>query len=163
MNEPSHRFWDTIIKAGTALAAIAVFVPSFLQYKSESANNVLMIELERGKFLLQQSKDDIKSLSEAIKTVRLIQFSKTQEDLVKAITKFWQLYWADLAGVEDKNVELAMVKIGEIIKDNEINNQLGNWQSNKILDDAAKKLNIACLNQISRIKKDIKKLALTEP
>lgn len=171
MDEPNHRFWDTIIKAGTALAAIAVFIPSFLQYRSESAKNVLMLDFERGKILLQQSKDDILVLREAIDTVRLIQRSKSQKDLGKAISKFWKLYWVDLIGVEDKNVESAMVQIGSIIKKydfHETDNLLGDGQSDQFLEmtdqleRASEELNVACMNQIKRIKEDIKKLVFSE-
>jgi hypothetical protein len=38
-----------------------------------------------------------------------------EDDFKKALYRFWELYWSELAVVEDERVELAMEKVGEAL------------------------------------------------
>jgi hypothetical protein len=38
-----------------------------------------------------------------------------EADFKKAVHRFWELYWSELAVVEDQRVELAMEKVGEAL------------------------------------------------
>lgn len=53
--------------------------------------------------------------SEATRTTAIISTSKEKEELDKAKSKFWRLYWGELAMVENKEVESAMKAFGDAL------------------------------------------------
>lgn len=53
---------------------------------------------------------------EAAKVAARIATTDDEKELGEATTRFWQLYWGELALVEDRDVEAAMVAFGEAMK-----------------------------------------------
>ncbi len=53
-----------------------------------------------------------------------------KDEFEKAVYRFWELYWSELAVVEDKKVEQAMEKVGEAL------GKMQNGEPRKVLEDA---------------------------
>jgi hypothetical protein len=50
--------------------------------------------------------------------------SKEKQETDAAIKRFWSLYWGELALVEDKRVESAMVQFGRALESDRTNTEL---------------------------------------
>lgn len=46
---------------------------------------------------------------------KLVTETYGSSEWIKAIFRFWELYWSELSAVEDANVEAAMVALGKVI------------------------------------------------
>jgi hypothetical protein len=57
----------------------------------------------------------LKLYTEATQAAATLATSKKEAELTTAKARFWALYWGELALVEDKRVEAAMVKFGEAL------------------------------------------------
>jgi hypothetical protein len=77
----------------------------------------------------------LKLYSEAVQIAgKLVVSPYGSDDWNKAIFRFWELYWSELAMVEDRRVETAMEDLGEVIKAIANSNNRANNQ--KALEDA---------------------------
>ena len=72
------------------------------------------------------SNGKISELLKAIeyRTAATLSTSKKPEELDAANKKFWSLYWGELALVEDKRVEAAMVQFGRALESGSVGQQL---------------------------------------
>src|SRR5947208_9393409 len=69
MSEGAHRFWDTLIKLGTAVFALAVAGTGVVQYMNESQKNITTQQIEQEKLRIERTKLQYelnKSKSEAL-------------------------------------------------------------------------------------------------
>jgi hypothetical protein len=57
----------------------------------------------------------LKLYTEATQVVAIIATSDNREKLREATDRFWQLYWGELAMVEDRQVEKAMKQLGDAL------------------------------------------------
>jgi len=123
MTENTHRVLDTIIKSFAVLATLIGIYMGYQQFISEWQlnNRKPYIEL-RTKFYI-----------EMLETVSKITYPQSEEQKVKSITRFWQLYVGSSALVEDDEVEekvnafSACIKPDKVLCDQldlEVNSQL---------------------------------------
>ena len=66
----------------------------------------------------------LKLYTEASQVAATIATSDNSAEVKKATKRFWELYWGELALVENKEVESAMVKLGEAMGANNNQNAL---------------------------------------
>jgi hypothetical protein len=62
--------------------------------------------------------------TEATQAAATLATSKETDELDEARKKFWSLYWGELALVEDKRVEAAMVRFGRALESGDVDQQL---------------------------------------
>lgn len=66
----------------------------------------------------------LKLYTEATQAAATLATSTKQEELDVASKRFWSLYWGELALVEDKGVEAAMVQFGRALQSGSVGQQL---------------------------------------
>ena len=123
MSSSSQQIEQWLKVLGVA-GAIASFVWGVFVWKekSEADRDLQRIETER----LAQSRRieatkpflerQLKLYTEATEVAAVIATSSDEAQKSDALERFWQLYWGELALVENKEVEQAMVALGEAIK-----------------------------------------------
>lgn len=153
MEETEQRFWETIIKAVTAVVALSVAVVGLLQYQDVSHNNIAnqkieryKLKIERYNLLVADSKEQIKTLRETSTVVSTLTAQRRKTIPNKPEERFWQLYWSDLIGVENGEVEAGMVELGNVLLTSDKSG----------LAEKVTRVEAACLNQIKDIKKNVK-------
>jgi len=115
--------WLKVLGVAGAIASFVwgVFV---WKEKSEADRDLQRIETQR----LAQSRRieatkpflerQLRLYTEATEVAAVIATSSDEKQGSKALERFWQLYWGELALVENREVENAMVALGEAIKAN---------------------------------------------
>lgn len=113
----SRETWDTIIKAGSAIAGIATIAISAAVFLAQRYQSIQDFERETKRpFIEQQFKLYGEAVAVASRLARAAdrgQQPPPEEDL----QRFWELYWGPLAMVEDSRVEAAMVVFGRSLED----------------------------------------------
>ena len=159
MAEVEQRFWDTIIKAVTAAVALGVAMVGLWQYQEVSRNNIANQKIERYKLrmerynlLVTDSKEQVKTLRETSEIASTLATAQDKKVLAQARERFWQLYWGDLIGVENVELEEKMVQMGSALQ----------APDGPKFSEEPRGVNIACLNQIKEIKKSVRPPALED-
>ena len=102
--------FEAAIKLLSILGAVATFAWGVFQYtaneKSQSDNR----RIEASKPFLERQ---LKLYTEATQSAATLSTSEDANERAAAIRRFWSLYWGELALVEDKGVEAAMVALGK--------------------------------------------------
>ncbi len=113
----SRETWDTIIKAGSAIAGIATVAISAAVFLAQRQQSIQDFEREtRRPFIEQQFKLYGEAVAVASRLARAADrdlHPPPEEDH----QRFWELYWGPLAMVEDTRVEAAMVVFGRSLED----------------------------------------------
>jgi hypothetical protein len=113
MSAETLKFITDISPFGTALATVVGAVWIALTYfRSQKDVAIARLFESRKPFLELQLKLYIETAQIAGK---LAVADIDKEEFKKALYRFWELYWSDLAVVEDKKVEQAMEKVGEAL------------------------------------------------
>ncbi|QYY33787.1 hypothetical protein K2O51_33625 (plasmid) [Cupriavidus pinatubonensis] len=111
MNPPKNM--EALAKVLTMVGATAAFFLGVFQFLAtqNAQGETRRIEATRP-FLDRQ----LKLYTEATQAAATLATSTKDEELTSAKEKFWSLYWGELALVEDKRVEAAMVNFGKALE-----------------------------------------------
>lgn len=101
---------ETGIKLLSMLGALATFVWGVLQYIENNKKQTESRRIEATKPFLERQ---LKLYTEATQSAATFATSEGSAEKAAAIKRFWSLYWGELALVEDKDVEAAMVALGK--------------------------------------------------
>ena len=112
---------DTWIRALSVLGAVVAFGWGILQFISSQNAQAETRRIEATKPFLERQ---LKLYTEATQAAATLATSKKPEELDVASKKFWSLYWGELALVEDKGVEAAMVQFGRALESGSVGQQL---------------------------------------
>ena len=101
---------ETGIKLLSILGAVATFAWGVFQYVENNKKQSESRRIEATKPFLERQ---LKLYTEATQSAATLATSEEPSEKVAAIKRFWSLYWGELALVEDKDVEAAMVALGK--------------------------------------------------
>lgn len=112
---------DAWIKTLTLLGAVVAFGWGVIQFIANQRAQAETRRIEATKPFLERQ---LKLYTEATQAAATLATSKKPEELDSASKKFWSLYWGELALVEDKRVEAAMVQFGRALEAGAVGQQL---------------------------------------
>ena len=112
---------ESWIKALSVLGAVIVFAWGVFQFIVNQNSQTETRRIEATKPFLERQ---LKLYTEATQAAATLATSKKADELDAASKKFWSLYWGELALVEDKKVEAAMVQLGRALEAGSVGNQL---------------------------------------
>ena len=112
---------DAWIKALSILGGVVAFGWGVIQFIASQNAQAETRRIEATKPFLERQ---LKLYTEATLAAATLATSKKADELDTATRKFWSLYWGELALVEDKRVEAAMVKFGEALDAGSVGQQL---------------------------------------
>jgi hypothetical protein len=155
MSEGAHRFWDTLIKLGTAIVGLIVVWTGIAQYKEESQKNIATqqieqqkLEIERTKLLYELSKSKSEALLEAARAIATIATAKDKNEVKKAKDTFLRIYYADLVVMgQGPLVESAMIQNARLLL---LATGGLNQEQKDILKQTALELSTACRRERER-------------
>lgn len=115
--------FDEWFKLLGVAGAIASFLWGVWVWKDKANNELAQQRLEAQRLAesrrIEATKPflerQLKLYTEASQVAALIATSDEKSETQKAVIRFWQLYWGELALVENKEVESAMVAMGRAI------------------------------------------------
>jgi hypothetical protein len=140
MSPETLKFITDISPFGTVLATVAGAVWVALTYfRSQKDAAIARLFESRRPFLDLQ----LKLYTETAQIAgKLAVADIGKEEFQKALYRFWELYWSELAVVEDTKVEQAMHNVGEAL------GKMQNGEPRKVLEDAVLDLAHALHNGI---------------
>jgi hypothetical protein len=109
------------IQALSVVGAVIAFSWGIFQFIAAQNSQAETRRIEATKPFLERQ---LKLYTEATQTAAILATSKKPEELDTANKKFWSLYWGELALVEDKKVEAAMVQLGRALEAGSVGQQL---------------------------------------
>jgi hypothetical protein len=112
---------DGWIKALSLLGAVVAFSWGVVQFFAAQASQAETRRIEATKPFLERQ---LKLYTEATQAAATLVTSREPNELDAARKKFWSLYWGELALVEDKRVEAAMVQLGRALENGSAGQQL---------------------------------------
>ena len=112
---------ETWIKALSLLGGVIAFCWGVLQFIATQNAQAETRRIEATKPFLERQ---LKLYTEATQAASVLATSKKADELDAANKKFWSLYWGELALVEDKKVEAAMVQLGRALEEGSVGQQL---------------------------------------
>ncbi len=118
---------ETWIKVLTPLVALGTFIWGIAQFFINQRSQIETRRIEATKPFLDRQ---LILYTEATKSTATIATSSLDEEITLAKKRFWSLYWGELALVEDKNVETAMVMFGQALKSKGSQQELQNLSLN---------------------------------
>ena len=122
--------WNTVIKAATALGAIATVVFGIVQYtdfrklelekrqrevEQKALEAAALDRQSKAKFLDKQFEKYVEAVSITGRLATHVYTAGEEVRIEADIEAFWHLYWAELGMVEDRQVALAMVRFGDTL------------------------------------------------
>jgi hypothetical protein len=105
---------EAIVKSVTAMVAVGGFIWGIMLYFAEAER---LRETRRIEATTPYLDRQLKLYTEATEIASRIANAPAREGAFKEMTRFWELYWGELALVEDERVEAAMVKYGKCLED----------------------------------------------
>lgn len=111
MGEGLIELGKVVVAAVTAMSTLLGIAWQWRQAQIARSNSALFEA--RQPFLTRQ----LELYGETAKVAARIATSGDEAELSDARSRFWQLYWGELALVEDRDVEAAMVAFGDALKD----------------------------------------------
>ena len=112
---------DAWIKTLSLLGAAIVFAWGVVQFFATQASQAETRRIEATKPFLERQ---LKLYTEATQIAAALATSRNSNEVDSARKKFWSLYWGELALVEDKAVESAMVQLGLALEAGNVGHQL---------------------------------------
>lgn len=117
------RTFDDMLKFLGVLGAISSFVWAVYQWKASQNELRSQRSYEISKTLEQRRIEAQKPFldkqlalySETIRTTSFLATASQSPDWTKARDRFWELYWGELATVENREVSLQVVAFGEAL------------------------------------------------
>ncbi len=105
------------IKILTLVGAVVAFIWGAYQFLTTQRGQAETRRIEATRPFLDRQ---LKLYTEATQAVATLTTSSSKEELSSAKQRFWSLYWGELALVEDKRVEAAMVQLGRAIEQGKV-------------------------------------------
>jgi hypothetical protein len=102
--------WTKIL---TLVGGVSAFSWGVYQFISNQRSQAETRRIEATRPFLDRQ---LKLYTDATQAAATIATSSSQEEVVAARARFWSLYWGELALVEDKRVEAAMVQLGRALE-----------------------------------------------
>jgi hypothetical protein len=96
-----------------ALSAVLVFLFGVMQWRAQRRSELETRRIEAKKPFLERQ---LQLYTEATRVVSVIATSESAEARQEATKRFWELYWGELAMVENLDVEKAMESFGDALK-----------------------------------------------
>ena len=108
------------------MGAIISFVWGVYQWRDQSSKELKHREAEADRLATTRKIEatkpfldrQLKLYAEASQVAAIIATTSNREELTKATKRFWELYWGELALVENNAVEQAMIELGKGLKNN---------------------------------------------
>jgi hypothetical protein len=107
--------WDPFIKVMAIAGAVIVGLAAFDRFLDQREQEFLKLEIEANNKKAAVFGQAVKSASTLANAAVL-----TGQQEKEALATFWRLYWGELAQIEGRDVEVAMVDFGRALQD---------WQS----------------------------------
>jgi hypothetical protein len=140
--------WDPFIKVMAIAGAVIVGLATFDRFLDQREQEFLKLEIDRSKAKAGVFGQAIKSAS-TIANAKSLDGAQEKE----AVATFWHLYWGELAQIEGRKVEVAMVQFGRAIQD---------WQGSGTRPAEIQQLSLglahACREEQEPIEKEVAKL-----
>lgn len=112
---------ETWVKILTLVGAVVAFFWGAYQFLSTQRNQADTRRIEATRPFLDRQ---LKLYTEATQAAATLATSQSEEEITSAKQRFWSLYWGELALVEDKRVEAAMVQLGRAIEQDMIGREI---------------------------------------
>ena len=109
------------IKILTLVGAVVAFFWGAYQFLSTQRNQAETRRIEATRPFLDRQ---LKLYTEATQAAATLATSPSKEEISSAKQRFWSLYWGELALVEDKRVEAAMVQLGRAIEQGKVGSEI---------------------------------------
>ena len=140
---------EDVLKLLTAFGAVISFFWGVLVWRDKSNKEISQAKFEAVRLAesrrIEATKPflerQLKLYTEATQVAAKIATSRDVKEVEDAKKRFWQLYWGELALVENKDVEAAMVKLGRALE---------NSASQRELKQLSLKLAHACRESLDR-------------
>ncbi len=129
--------FESAVKLLSILGAVVTFAWGVFQYVQNEQLQTENRRVEARKPFLERQ---LKLYTEATQAAATIATSEVQKERAAAEKRFWSLYWGELALVEDKSVEAAMVAFGR---------GLNERASSQEIKNLALRLAHACRNSLA--------------
>lgn len=104
--------WDPFIKVMAIAGAVIVGLATFDRFLDQREQEFLRREIEMGNAKAAVFDQAIRSAS-VIANAQTLSGAQEQE----AVATFWRLYWGELVRIEGRQVESAMVRLGNAIQE----------------------------------------------
>jgi hypothetical protein len=104
---------ETWVKILTLLGGVIAFGWGVYQFMTNQRSQADTRRIEATRPFLDRQ---LKLYTEATQAAATLATSSSKEELAAARARFWSLYWGELALVEDKRVEAAMVQLGQALE-----------------------------------------------
>ncbi len=114
MQKPTLDSW---IKILTLIGAVIAFIWGVYQFISNQRSQAETRRIEATRPFLDRQ---LTLYTVATQVAATISTSSSKEEIDSAKQRFWSLYWGELALVEDKGVEAAMVQLGNALKQGKV-------------------------------------------
>ena len=112
---------DTWVKVLTLVGAVVAFVWGAYQFLATQRTQAETRRIEATRPFLERQ---LKLYTEATQSAATMATSSSKEEVASATQRFWSLFWGELALVEDKRVEAAMVQFGRALDEGKTGNEL---------------------------------------
>jgi hypothetical protein len=112
---------DAWVKALSLLGAAIAFAWGVIQFVAGQHSQAETRRIEATKPFLERQ---LKLYTEATQAAATLATSKSPQEVDAASKRFWNLYWGELALVEDRRVEAAMVQFGRALETGSASPQL---------------------------------------
>jgi hypothetical protein len=109
MTAISFEAWTRIL---TLAGAVVAFAWGVYQFSATQASQAETRRIEATRPFLDRQ---LKLYTDATQSTATIATSASTADIAAATLRFWSLYWGELALVEDRRVEAAMVAFGNAL------------------------------------------------
>ncbi len=155
MDEFTYRTADIFIKASTAILGLVTAFLAFIQYRASQVASREKLAIERKTLSFNLSKQKAELLAEAAQTAATIATSNDSSAVLKAIERFWQLYFGPLLLVEGSAVENEVVKFGEQIQSHSRLQSIFSDEQRERLQKSALNLGAACKKEIQEFDRQL--------
>ncbi len=118
MQTPNTESWVKIL---TLVGAAVAFIWGAYQFLSNQRSQSETRRIEATRPFLDRQ---LKLYTEATQAAARISTSSSKDEIASAKQRFWSLYWGELALVEDKRVEAAMVELGRAIEQGSVGKEV---------------------------------------
>jgi hypothetical protein len=102
--------FESWVKVLSLLGGVITFGYGVFQYIHNEQRQVESRRVEATKPFLERQ---LKLYTEATQAAATLATSDNEAERMAALKRFWSLYWGELALVEDRKVEAAMVQLGK--------------------------------------------------
>jgi hypothetical protein len=119
------------LKVLTVLGAIVSFVWGVYQWREKSSQELearkqesqRLVETRRIEATKPFLERQLTLYAEATKIASQVATQGNSESGKKALARFWELYWGELALVENRSVEAAMKRMGDALRAKDLNSR----------------------------------------